>query len=159
MKTFRINLKTKRRRREKLAQAEETSSSGICASCGKLVLRGQSKGPRGEQNRAENEQIQRQRKESKGSSEVRRQRHCVETTITAAPTEPECRPAPTAPPTENTALKTGLQQSVCLRVGHHCLTATINCSVTSSEHFGRTCTEINYSADKFRRHDCSNNNI
>lgn len=60
----------------------------------KLLLRGQSKGQRGEQNRAENEQIQRQRKESKGTSEVRRQRHCVETTITAAPTEPECRPAP-----------------------------------------------------------------
>lgn len=44
------------------------------------------RGQEGEQNGAENEQIQRQRKESKRTSEVRRQRHCVCTTIKAAPT-------------------------------------------------------------------------
>lgn len=150
---------TKNKPREKLAQTEELSSSGICASCGKLLLRGQSKGQRGEQNRAENEQIQRQRKESKGTSEVRRQRHCVETTITAAPTEPECQPAAPRPLPENTAFKTGPQQSVCPRVGHNCLTATINRTVTSNEPFGQTCTEIKYSADKLRHHDCNNNHI
>lgn len=36
----------KNKLRKKLAQAEEPSSSGICASCGKLLLRGQSKGQR-----------------------------------------------------------------------------------------------------------------
>lgn len=51
----------------------------------------------GEQNRAENEQIQRQGKESKRSSEVRTQRHCVRTTIEADPT------ATTGPSSENTA--------------------------------------------------------
>lgn len=51
----------------------------------------------GEQNRAENEQIQRQGKQSKRSSEVRTQRHCVRTTIEADPT------ATTGPSSENTA--------------------------------------------------------
>lgn len=51
----------------------------------------------GEQNRAENEQIQRQGKQSKRSSEVRTQRHCVCTTIEADPT------ATTGPSSENTA--------------------------------------------------------
>lgn len=55
------------------------------------------RGQKGEQNRAENEQIQKQRKESKGTSEVRRQRHCVRTTITSAPT------VSTGPASQNTA--------------------------------------------------------
>lgn len=58
------------------------------------------RGKKGEQNRAENEQIQRQRKESKGPSEVRRQRHCVRTTIKAAPT------VSTRPASENIATTT-----------------------------------------------------
>lgn len=62
------------------------SSSSFQATCDKLLCGGQSKGAGGEQNRAENEQIQRQRKESKGTSEVRRQSHCVRATIAAAPT-------------------------------------------------------------------------
>lgn len=58
------------------------------------------RGKRGEQNRAEKEQIQRQRKESKGTSQVRRQRHCVRSTIKAAPT------VSTRPASENTAMTT-----------------------------------------------------
>lgn len=58
------------------------------------------RGQKGEQNRAENEQIQRQRKESKGTSEVRRQRHCARTTIKAAPT------VSTRPASENIATTT-----------------------------------------------------
>lgn len=71
-----------------------------------------------------------------------------------------CSPHPTSSPPENTAFKTGPQQSVCPRVGHNCLAATINRTVTSNEPVGRTCTtEINYSADKLRHHYCSNNHI
>lgn len=62
-------------------------------------------GQQGEQCRAENEQIQRQRKESKGTSEVRRQRHCVRTTTEAAPTE-STRPAPSNPATSTTPTQT-----------------------------------------------------
>lgn len=58
------------------------------------------RGQEGEQNRAENEQIQRQRKESKGTSEVRRQRHCVHATIQTAPT------VSTRPASENIATTT-----------------------------------------------------
>ncbi|KAK9536055.1 hypothetical protein VZT92_005872 [Zoarces viviparus] len=47
-------------------------------------IQGGRRGPKGGRNGDENEQIQRQRKESKGTSEVRR--HCVHTTIQAAPT-------------------------------------------------------------------------
>lgn len=58
------------------------------------------RGQRGEQNRAEKEQIQRQRKESKGTSQVRRQRHCVRSTIKVAPT------VSTRPASDNTAMTT-----------------------------------------------------
>lgn len=94
-KLFQIRFKKK-----KPIQAEERCSYSFHASCDKLLHGGQSKGQKGEQNRAENEQIQRQRKESKGTSEVRRQRHCVHATIKAAPT------VSTRPVSENTAIRT-----------------------------------------------------
>lgn len=93
-------------------QAEERCSYSFHASCDKLLHRGQSKGQKGEQNRAENEQIQRQRKESKGTSEVRRQRHCVHATIKAAPT------VSTRPVSENTAITTScikMTQIYCVK--------------------------------------------
>lgn len=64
------------------------------------------RGQKGEQNRAEKEQIQRQRKESKGTSEVRSQRHCVGSTIKAAPT------VSTGPASENVATTTTHTQAV-----------------------------------------------
>lgn len=86
--------------KKKTIQAKERHSYSFHAFCDKLLHRGQSKGQKGEQNRAENEQIQRQRKESKGTSEVRRQSHCVNATIKAAPI------VSTRPVSENTAITT-----------------------------------------------------